>query len=165
LRQESSAIVLIVSARGEAQERIDGLELGADDYIVKPFVLRELLARVRAGVRRRVGPAVRPLATLHRGALRIEIDNRRALVGDVEAILRPKEYGLLETLALAPGRLFSRRDLAAAVWGAETIVDDRTISVHVSLLRSKLQQAGLTDDVIQTVHGAGYRFVTSAAGE
>jgi DNA-binding response OmpR family regulator len=159
LRAESSAAILIVSAKGEAQDRIDGLDLGADDYIVKPFVLRELLARVRAGVRRRGAPAFQPPAVLSRGPLRIEFDNRRALIGGEEAPLRPKEYGLLATLAREPGRLFSRQALAAAVWGADVIVDDRTISVHVSLLRTKLQQAGLAADVIQTVHGGGYRFV------
>ena len=163
LRQESSAIVLIVSARGEAHERIDGLELGADDYIVKPFVLRELLARVRAGVRRRVAPASQPPATLHRGPLRIELDNRRALVGEVEAILRPKEFGLLETLALAPGRLFNRHATGRRRLGRGR---DRRRAHHLGPRLALAQQvaaaAGLADDVIQTVHGAGYRFVMPA---
>src|SRR3954452_9411668 len=92
LRAGSDVPVLMLSARGEEQDKVDGLELGADDYVVKPFALRELLARVRAAVRRRAVPAARPPAVLFRGTLKVEPDRRRALVGDNELQLRPKEF-------------------------------------------------------------------------
>ncbi len=159
IRSDSSVPVLLLSARGEEQNKVDGLELGADDYIVKPFAQRELLARIRAAVRRRALPSARPPAMLTRGQLAIEPDRRRAAVGDSELQLRPKEFGLLLTLALEPERVFSRQELLETIWGSEVIVDERTVDVHVSWLRGKLQFAGLTEDVIRTVHGAGYRFV------
>jgi DNA-binding response OmpR family regulator len=159
LRAETDIPILILSARVEEQDRIDGLELGADDYVVKPFALRELLARVRAGVRRRAVPAAQPPSVLFRGPLRIELERRRVLVGEQEIQLRPKEYGLLVTLAFEPGRVFGRQDLLDAVWGEDVIVDDRTVDVHISWLRGKLSGAGLNAQAIQTVYGAGYRFV------
>lgn len=159
IRRESDIPILMLSARGEEQDRIDGLELGADDYVVKPFVLRELMARVRAGIRRRSVPAAQPPPSLFRGPLRIEMDRRRVVVGELEVSLRPKEYGLLTTLAMTPGRVFSRQDLLDAVWGTDVIVDERTVDVHVSWLRGKLAEAGLDESVIRTVYGAGYQFV------
>lgn len=160
LRAETDIPVLMLSARGEEQDRIDGLELGADDYVVKPFALRELMARVRAGVRRRAAPAAQPPAVLFREPLRIEIDRRRVLIDTIEISLRPKEYGLLVTLAFEPGRVFSRQDLLDAVWGEDVIVDERTVDVHISWLRGKLADAGLDAAAIHTVYGIGYRFVT-----
>jgi DNA-binding response OmpR family regulator len=150
--------VLILSARGEEQDKIDGLELGADDYVVKPFALREFMARVRAVSRRRAVPSARPPAVLYRGPLVIEPDRRRAIVRDLVLPLRPKEFGLLVTLAMEPGRVFDRQELLDQIWGEEIIVDERTVDVHISWLRGKLQRAGLAGTVIQTVYGAGYRF-------
>jgi DNA-binding response OmpR family regulator len=159
LRAETDVPILMLSARGEEQDRIDGLELGADDYVTKPFVLRELMARVRAGVRRRAVPAAQPPTVLFRGPMRIEVDRRRVLVDDKEVSLRPKEYGLLFTLAFQPGRVFSRQDLLDQVWDEDVIVDERTIDVHISWLRGKLADAGLDAWTIRTVYGVGYRFV------
>ncbi|MEA2594862.1 MAG: two-component system, OmpR family, response regulator MtrA [Thermomicrobiales bacterium] len=159
LRVDSDVPVLMLSARGEVQDKIDGLELGADDYVVKPFALRELLARVRAAVRRRAVPAARPPAVLFRGPLRIEPDRRRALAGDRELQLRPKEFGLLLTLAMEPGRVFGRQELLDEVWGEEIIVDERTVDVHISWLRGKLHDAGIREEMIKTVYGSGYRSV------
>jgi DNA-binding response OmpR family regulator len=159
VRSISDVPVLMLSARGEEQDKIDGLELGADDYVVKPFALRELLARVRAAVRRRATPAARPPAVLYRGPLRIEPERRRALIGDQELQLRPKEFGLLLTLGMEPGRVFGRQDLLDEVWGEEIVVDERTVDVHISWLRGKLQDAGAKQEMIKTVYGAGYRFV------
>jgi DNA-binding response OmpR family regulator len=165
LRRESDIPILMLSARGEEQDRIDGLEFGADDYVVKPFILRELMARVRAGIRRRAVPAAQPPTVLYRGPLRIELDRRRVMVGNQEVTLRPKEYGLLMTLAMAPGRVLSRQDLLDAVWGTDVIVDERTVDVHVSWLRGKLTEAGLDESVIRTVYGTGYQFLAPAAEE
>lgn len=159
LRAETDIPILMLSARGEEQDRVDGLELGADDYVVKPFALRELLARVRAGVRRRAVPAAQPPSVLFRGPLQVELDRHRVLVGEQEIQLRPKEYGLLTTLAMEPGRVFSRQNLLDAIWGEEVIVDERTVDVHISWLRGKLSSAGLSGLTIRTVYGVGYRFV------
>jgi DNA-binding response OmpR family regulator len=161
VRKDYDIPVLMLSARGEEQDKIDGLELGADDYVVKPFALRELLARVRAAVRRRSTPALRPPSVLYRGDLRIEPDRRRAVVRDIELQLRPKEFGLLVTMAMEPGRVFERQELLDLIWGSDVIVDERTVDVHISWLRGKLQTAGLTHDCIRTVYGSGYRFVVA----
>ncbi|MDQ4044595.1 MAG: response regulator transcription factor [Chloroflexota bacterium] len=150
--------VLMLSARGEEQDRVDGLELGADDYVVKPFALRELLARVRAALRRRAVPAARPPAVLQRGQLRIEPDRRRAVVNDVVLHLRPKEFGLLAALALEPGKVFARQELLDTIWGTDVVVDERTVDVHISWLRGKLQDAGMDPGCIRTVYGTGYCF-------
>lgn len=150
--------VLMLSARGEEQDRVDGLELGADDYVVKPFALRELLARIRAAMRRRAVPAARPPGVLTRGELRIEPDRRRVSVGDRVLQLRPKEFGLLVALAFEPGRVFGRQDLLDEIWGSDVVVDERTVDVHISWLRGKLQDAGLHGSCIRTIYGAGYSF-------
>lgn len=159
LRLISDVPVLILSAKGEEQDKIDGLEFGADDYVVKPFALQELLARVRAAIRRRAVASVRPPAILYRGPIKIEPDRRRVMIGETELQLRPKEFGLLVTLAMEPGRVFGRQDLLDLIWGEEIIVDERTVDVHISWLRGKLSEAGVDQEVIRTVYGAGYRFV------
>lgn len=158
IRGDHEFPVLILSARGEEQDRIDGFELGADDYVVKPFALREFLARVRAGVRRNAIPARKPPRVLYRGHLEIEPDRRRARVRDRELHLRPKEFGLLVALALEPGKVFQRQELLDEVWGTDVYIDERTVDVHISWLRGKLGDAGLDRDCIRTVYGAGYRF-------
>jgi DNA-binding response OmpR family regulator len=158
IRRDYSFPVLMLSARGEEQDRIDGLELGADDYVVKPFALRELLARVRAAVRRKAVVSARPPGVLFRGELRIEPDRRRVTVQEHELQLRPKEFGLLVTLAMEPGKVFQRQELLDTIWGTDVFVDERTVDVHISWLRGKLQDAGMASDCIRTVYGAGYRF-------
>lgn len=159
VREFSNVPVIMLTARGAEQDRIDGLELGADDYVVKPFALRELLARVRAAVRRHAVPSAQPPAVLYRGPLEIEVERRRATVAGSELPLRPKEFGLLITLAMQPGRVFRRQELLDEVWGEEIVVDERTVDVHISWLRSKLARAGIRNDVIRTVYGTGYRFI------
>ncbi len=159
IRADSNVPVVILTARGEEQDRIDGLELGADDYVVKPFSLRELLARVRAGVRRRAVLAAQPPSVLFRGHLQIELESRRVLLRGEELHLRPKEYGLLCSLAMQPGKVFSRQALLDKVWGTDVIVDERTVDVHISWLRAKLGEGSLEDGFIRTMYGIGYRFV------
>ncbi len=162
IRKSHDFPVLMLSARGEEQDRIDGLELGADDYVVKPFALRELLARVRAAVRRNAIPSRKPPRVLYRGALQIEPDHRRATVHGQELHLRPKEFGVLAMMALEPGRVFQRQELLDTVWGTDVYIDERTVDVHISWLRGKLNEAGLGNDCIRTVYGAGYRFTIPA---
>jgi DNA-binding response OmpR family regulator len=164
LRAESQVPVLMLTARGEEQDRVDGLELGADDYIVKPFVMRELMARVRAGIRRSAVPGAQPGVMLHRGDLVIELDRERATVDGRELILRPKEFGLLAALAMEPGRTFSRMELLDAVWGDDAIVDERTVDVHISWLRGKLADAGMDPATIRTAYGRGYSFSLGEPG-
>ena len=159
IRQSSSVPVLIVSARGQEQDKIDGLDLGADDYIVKPFALREMIARIRALLRRSTANQVIG-SVIERGPIKVDTTARRAWVDSTELVLRPKEYGLLLTLAVEAGKVFSRQELLDTVWGTEIIVDERTVDVHVSWLRGKLRRAGMLDDPIQTAYGTGYRFVT-----
>lgn len=163
VRQSHDVPVLMLSARGEESDRIDGLELGADDYVVKPFALRELLARVRTHVRRRTNPGTRPPSVIVRGPLRIEANRRMALVHGNELRLRPKEFGLLVTIAMEPGRVFGRQELLDTIWGDDVVVDARTVDVHISWLRGKLTAAGMSDETIRTVYGAGYRFDPEAA--
>jgi DNA-binding response OmpR family regulator len=158
IRTRSDVPVLIVSARGEEQDKIDGLELGADDYIVKPFALREFVARVRATMRRRSIPSARPPAILYRGPLTIELESQRAQLSGIELSLSRKEFGLLRELAMAPGHVFTRQQLLDTVWGTDVFVDERTIDVHMSWLRSKLREAGGAEGMIRTVYGSGYSF-------
>jgi DNA-binding response OmpR family regulator len=158
IRARSDVPVLIVSARGEEQDKVDGLELGADDYIVKPFALREFMARVRATIRRRSIPSARPPAVLYRGPLVIQLERQRVQLAGHELALSRKEFGLLRELALAPGHIFTRQQLLDAVWGTDVFVDERTIDVHMSWLRSKLRQAGGADGMIRTIYGTGYSF-------
>jgi two-component system response regulator RegX3 len=157
IRQLSAVPVLIVSARGQEQDKIDGLDLGADDYIVKPFALRELLARVRALLRRGAVAQQRMPSVIDRGPIRIDTAGRRVWVNHQEVALRPKEFGLLLVLAVDSDQVFTRQQLLDSVWGEEIIVDERTVDVHVSWLRGKLRRAGLTVDPIKTAYGSGYR--------
>jgi DNA-binding response OmpR family regulator len=137
---------------------VAGLDAGADDYIVKPFALRELLARVRALLRRGAVARQRMPSVIDRGPIRIDTAGRRVWVNDQEVALRPKEFGLLLVLAVDSDQVFTRQQLLDAVWGEEIIVDERTVDVHVSWLRGKMRRAGLTVDPIKTAYGSGYRF-------
>lgn len=161
VRVRSDVPVLIVSARGEEQDKVDGLEMGADDYIVKPFALREFVARVRATIRRRSISVARPPSILYRGSLVIALERQKAQLAGVDLSLSRKEFGLLRELALAPGHVFTRQQLLDSVWGMDVFVDERTIDVHMSWLRAKLRQAGDDNGMIRTVYGSGYRFEVS----
>lgn len=161
IRSRSDVPVLIVSARSEEQDKIDGFELGADDYIVKPFALREFVARVRATMRRRAIPSARPPSVLYRGPLTIELERRKAQIGSIELSLSRKEFGLLRELALAPGKIFTRQQLLDTIWGTDIFVDERTVDVHMSWLRTKLRRAGGPDSMIRTIYGCGYSFEVS----
>lgn len=158
IRLASPAPVLILSARSQDQDIIDGLDLGADDYMAKPFAIRELLARIRSLLRRGQSNQQRIPAVINRFPIRIDTSGRRVWVGESEIALRPKEYGLLLTLALDSGHVFSRQQLLDSVWGQDIDVDPRTVDVHVSWLRAKFRAAGFDQDPIQTVHRSGYRF-------
>ncbi len=151
--------VLMLTAKGEAEDRILGLEVGADDYVVKPFVVREVVLRVTALANRLAERRARPAAGDPSGVIRvgpIEIDpiTHDVRIGGAPTQLRPLEYKLLQLLVSDPGRVFSREELLEQVWEMRGDINTRTVDVHVRRLRVSL---GTAADVIETVHGFGYR--------
>jgi len=147
--------IIMLTARGEETDRVRGLDTGADDYVVKPFSPKELVARVRAVLRRsRPGPAAPPLAF---GALVVDVGTHQVFVGGEPVTLTPKEFDLLRALAEAQGRVLSREFLLDRVWGYTRSgeIESRTVDVHVRRLRMKLGAEGMR---IRTVKSVGYRF-------
>ena len=151
LRSRSTVPIIVVSARGEEVDRVVGLELGADDYVVKPFGFRELLARIRAVLRRAAAP--NDGHVLRAGALEIDLRARRAMLGDDELALTTKEFDLLSVLASDPGAVVERERLLREVWHTEWFGPTKTVDVHVASLRKKLGDPGW----IETVRGVGLR--------
>ena len=147
--------VIMLTARGEEAERIRGLSTGADDYVVKPFSVPELMARVRA-ILRRASPEV-VSSMLRSGDIELDRETHRVRRNTKEIHLGPTEFRLLEFLMTSPGRVFSREQLLDGVWGHDVYVDERTVDVHVGRLRKALNK-GKVKDPIRTVRGAGYAF-------
>ncbi len=152
-RTAAIPLIMLTAKSGES-DRVVGLELGADDYVTKPFSPRELVARVRALLRRSRGHG-EPTSRLRRGDLEIDLDRREVVCGDEAIALTATEFRLLHFLASRPGRVFSRGELIDNVLGRDIEVLDRTVDVHVTALRRKL---GRYSDRIETVRGFGYRF-------
>ena len=148
--------IIMLTARGEESERIRGLSTGADDYVVKPFSVPELIARVKAVLRRANPDAV--AEQLIAGDLVLDRATRRVFIDDRDIDLSPTEFKLLEFLMQSPGRVFSRAQLLDAVWGHDIYVDERTVDVHVGRLRKTLKSASGGKDPIRTVRGTGYSF-------
>lgn len=147
--------VIMLTARGEEGERVRGLSIGADDYVVKPFSVPELMARVRSLLRR--ARPERIANVLSAGDLVLDRDTRRVRRSGHDLHLGPTEFRLLEHVMERPGRVFSRAQLLDAVWGMSAEIDERTVDVHVGRLRKVLSQGGQIDP-IRTVRGAGYAF-------
>jgi len=141
--------IVFATARDDEVDRILGLELGADDYLTKPFSPRELVARIRAILRRQDGP---PTPVRELGAVRIDESRRRVTIGDADVALTATEFDLLARLASAPGRIFTREQLLSSVWGHADYAGGRTVDVHIAQLRAKLGDAS----PIVTVRGVGY---------
>ena len=153
-RAETSAIpVIMLTARGEEADRVRGLRTGADDYIVKPFSVMELMARVRAMLRRTRPAGVG--ATLEYDDVRLDAEQHRVTRAGATVRLGPTEYRLLATLMERPKRVWSREQLLDRVWGRDAMVDVRTVDVHIGRLRKALNRSG-APDLIRTVRGAGY---------
>ena len=153
-RQETRNVpIIMLTARGEESDRVRGLDTGADDYLTKPFAMTELLARLRA-VLRRIRPSLAE-DVVKAGDLEMDRATHRVRRAGAEVHLGPTEYKLLEHLIQHPGRVFSRQQLLDAVWGSEVYVEARTVDVHVGRLRKALNVKG-TPDPIRTVRSAGY---------
>ncbi len=153
LRRDSAVPIVVLTARGDESDRVAGLELGADDYVVKPFSPKELVARVRA-VLRRVDVAARPADRLVVGDLEVDLVRRRVTAGGRPAQLTPTEFELLATLAREPGRVFTRGQLLDAIRGFSLETYERAIDGHVKNLRRKLDPDPTR--YVRTVHGVGY---------
>lgn len=155
--------VVVLTARREEQDRVQGLELGADDYLTKPFSPRELVLRVAAVLRRSQSPAVTGARRMLRGGpVVVDLGAKRASVNDEPVELTPTEYRLLVTLLERRGRVQSRDQLLESAWDISARIETRTVDMHVQRLRSKLGSAG---DRIETVRGFGYRFRARDEGE
>jgi two-component system phosphate regulon response regulator PhoB len=152
--------IIMLTARGEEQDRIRGLDTAADDYVTKPFSMRELMSRIRAVLRRTSQPA--PEETTRIGDLCIDSRTHRATVQGQPLPLSPTEFRLLQFFATHPERVYTRSQLLDSVWGKDAYIDERTVDVHIRRLR-KVLSAGNMDRHIQTVRSVGYRFSTAEA--
>jgi two-component system phosphate regulon response regulator PhoB len=156
-REETARVpIIMITARGEEEERIRGLATGADDYVVKPFSVPELIARITALLRRSSPQLV--TSVLRAGDLELDRTSHRVRRAGREVHLGPTEYRLLEYLMRHPGRVYSREQLLDGVWGNDVYVDERTVDVHVGRLRKAINRRASEIDPIRTVRGAGYAF-------
>ncbi len=160
LRKESQVPIIMLTARGEETDRIVGLELGADDYVVKPFSPRELVARIKAVLRRAVvsQTTVGPQQSLHFGDLTIDASTRGVQTQVGPATLTAKEFDLLYFLASHPGQVFTREQLMDAVWDYNYAGDASTVTVHVRRIREKIEADPVRPRYLKTVWGVGYKF-------
>ena len=158
LRRSSRVPIVMLTARGEETDRVVGLELGADDYVVKPFSPKELVARVRAVLRRSSTTELLAEQPLRVGEVEIDPQRMRVSVGDRSVELTPTEFQLLTTLAREPGRVFTRGQLLDAVHGVAIESYERAIDAHVKNIRKKLEPEPGKPRYVLTVHGVGYRF-------
>jgi DNA-binding response OmpR family regulator len=156
IRRQSQVPIIMLTARDEVTDKVVGLEVGADDYLTKPFHPQELVARAKALLRRaRIEPDAPKL--IRAGKLEVDLERHEVRYGEAKVQLRPKEFDLLALLARHPGRVFQRSELLDLVWGYDFPGYTRTVDVHVQQLREKLAAAAITDPSVQTVWGVGYR--------
>ena len=159
LRQQSGVPILMLTALGEEIDRILGLELGADDYLTKPFSTRELLARIKAMLRRVAIDQAVPIAhTLEAGGITLTVDTRQVLKDKRPLTLRYKEFELLVLLMSNAGQVVTRAEIFDKVWGTDWLGDTRTLDVHIRWLREKIEENASRPQRIQTVRGVGYQF-------
>ena len=162
IRRESDIPILMLTARGEEVDRVVGLELGADDYVTKPFSMRELLARIRSLLRRASPPtsigSQNESEVLRSGDLIIDLASHSATLEDKPLEMKPREFSLLSLLAANRGRAFTRDQILERLWGHDYIGDSRTVDVHVRWLREKIEPEPSKPQRIVTIRGVGYRF-------
>ena len=157
LRKQSGVPVIVLTAKGEEIDRILGLELGADDYIVKPFSPREIIARIKAILRRINDSAQEPSTTLKFDNLEINLDHYQIRLSGENVPCTPKEVEILHLLASRPGQVFDREQILSRVWGYDYFGDTRTVDTHIKRIRQKLPDEGQNWSV-KTVYGVGYKF-------
>jgi two-component system response regulator RegX3 len=160
LRQRSSVPVIMLTARDSEIDKVVGLELGADDYVTKPFSSRELVARIRAVLRRRGEPEEPVPAALEAGPVRMDVDRHVVTVAGDAVPMPLKEFDLLELLLRNAGRVLTRGQLIDRVWGADYVGDTKTLDVHVKRLRAKIEPDPSNPRHLVTVRGLGYKFET-----
>ena len=162
LRSESGVPILMLTAKGEELDKVLGLEMGADDYMTKPFSMRELIARVKAMMRRaELSPKSndgRTNGVITSGDLSIDVEARKVSLGGVSVKMKPKEFDLLALFAGNPGKAFTRDDILDTIWGGKDNIDRRTVDVHVRWIRQKLGEGEGAPRKIITIRGHGYRF-------
>ncbi len=157
LRTRSSVPIIMLTAKDSEVDIVVGLELGADDYVTKPYSTRELLARIRAVMRRRIED-VDPDAVLEAGSVRMDVDRHTVSVDGKEVAMPLKEFELLELLLRNAGRVLTRGQLIDRVWGADYFGDTKTLDVHIKRIRSKIEKTPSEPVMLVTVRGLGYRF-------
>lgn len=162
IRSFSSIPIIMLTARGEEVDRILGLELGADDYVPKPFSPREVVARVKAVLRRSKAQNTEKHRVVDLGPLHIDYEARKVLVHGTPVNLTPKEFELLYFLALHPERVFTREKLLEEIWGYDFPGDTRTVDTHIKRIREKLEEVG-APSLIKTVWGFGYKLDPGAS--
>ena len=160
LRHRSSVPVIMLTAKDSEIDKVVGLELGADDYVTKPYSSRELLARIKAVLRRGQEPDDLLPATLESGPVRMDVERHIVTVDGAHVALPLKEFELLEMLLRNPGRVLTRMQLIDRVWGSDYVGDTKTLDVHVKRLRSKVEPDPASPQFIVTVRGLGYKFET-----
>jgi DNA-binding response OmpR family regulator len=157
VRRDSGTPIIIISAKSDESDRVRGLELGADDYIVKPFTLGEMAARVKAVLRRSTGEPVKEV--IERRNLKIDPKSHECWLNGKTLSLSPKEFALLYFLARNAGQVFSRETLLDRVWGRDAFVSARTVDVHIRWLRTHIEADANNPERLMTVRGVGYKFV------
>jgi len=158
IRSRSSVPIIMLTAKDSEVDIVVGLELGADDYVTKPYSSRELLARIRAVLRRRVDVDVDEDAVLETGPVRMDVERHSVSVGGSEVPMPLKEFELLELLMRNAGRVLTRGQLIDRVWGADYFGDTKTLDVHIKRIRSKIEDDPSQPSMLVTVRGLGYRF-------
>jgi two-component system response regulator RegX3 len=160
LRQRSSVPVIMLTAKDSEIDKVVGLEIGADDYVTKPYSSRELLARIKAVLRRGSEPEELMPATLESGPVRMDVERHVVTVNGLDTALPLKEFDLLEMLLRNSGRVLTRVQLIDRVWGSDYVGDTKTLDVHVKRLRAKVEPDPANPQFIVTVRGLGYKFET-----
>jgi two-component system response regulator RegX3 len=158
LRTRSHVPIIMVTARDTEVDKVVGLELGADDYVTKPFSSRELVARIRAVLRRGAEPEELLLNVVEAGPVRMDVERHVVTVGSTQVALPLKEFDLLELLLRNAGRVLTRGQLIDRVWGADYVGDTKTLDVHVKRLRAKIEPDPANPKHLTTVRGLGYKF-------
>lgn len=159
LRQNDKTVqipIIMLTARGEEEDQVKGFEAGADDYVIKPFSPRALIARIKANLRRQISDADSP-EVVQAGLMSLDLKSHRFYVSDEEIKLGPTEFKLIHFFMTHSNRVFSRTQLLDQVWGVNVVVEERTVDVHIRRLRKLLEPSGVAD-YIQTIRGSGYRF-------